>query len=84
MDMMTKEQAAKFLGVSLDTLERFMKDKKIAYYKLAPKIVRFKEEDLREYIDSTRVEAGETEPPKRKRRSWKEPENVYYPGMKVV
>lgn len=83
MDLMTKDQAAELLGISRDTLDTLMKQRKITYYQLSPKIVRFDREDVLEYIRLSCVEAAEPAA-KRTRRSWKQRECLYVPGMEVV
>lgn len=83
MDLIHKDEAAEFLGISMDTLEGLMRQRRIPYYRLSQKCVRFDKEDLVTYILQSRVEAKAPEA-KRTRRSWKPRENVYVPGMEVV
>ncbi len=46
-----KAYAAKFLGISRETLDKLRRDGKITYVKMGV-LVRFRDEDLRDYIDS--------------------------------
>lgn len=55
---MTSDEVAEYLGVSMATLYRLMKDGKLTYYKtneFRSAKVRFREVDVEKYLDSIRV-----------------------------
>ena len=52
--MLTKREAASAIGVSLRTLDNWIKDKQLPYVKLS-KTVRFLKADIRQYISDRRV-----------------------------
>ena len=54
----TKKEASEYLGISITTLNRFMKSGLITYYKNSESRsakTRFRREDLLEYIRKTKV-----------------------------
>jgi excisionase family DNA binding protein len=54
----SKREAARYLGISLSRLERLM-SRGLAYIQLDEgKLVRFRPEDLAEYIEQRRIQRG--------------------------
>jgi len=51
----TKREAAEFLGVTVWTIDRYMKDRKLPHYKLAGHLVRFRMSDLIRFAEKDRV-----------------------------
>jgi len=83
-DLLTKDEAARWLGISRDTLDDLCKAGKIAVYRLSPKILRIHRDDLVRYVESCRVEA-----PEQSRGKNKKPQRApricgYVKGMEVV
>ena len=75
--LLKKPEAADFLGVSVRTLEGMIKRGVIPAYKIGPKSVRLRREDLEEYLAGHRAAPViEKVTPVRPCR--------YVPGMKVV
>ena len=65
MDFLNRKQAAKFLGVSLSTLDTLRYEHKISYYQKHPGCkVQFSKAQLEKYLD--RVEREVREARKRK------------------
>ena len=55
---LSRKDTCKMLGISMPTLNRYMKDGKITYYKNAgykSAKTKFKEKDVLEFIKKTRV-----------------------------
>lgn len=75
--LIKKPEAAQILGVSVRTLEKMIARGAIPAYKIGPRLVRLRREELEAYLDSHRA-APQTEkaPAARACR--------YVPGMKVV
>lgn len=75
--LIKKPEAAQILGVSVRTLEKMIARGAIPAYKIGPRLVRLRREELEAYLDSHRA-APQTEkaPAGRACR--------YVPGMKVV
>jgi excisionase family DNA binding protein len=59
-ELLTKGEAAKWLGVSVDTLETLMRSGKLPFYRLAGRMIRIHRQDLTAYVESCRVEATGT------------------------
>jgi len=58
----SKREAAKYLGVSLATLERLMKSG-LAFVRVSPAgLVRFRPEDLADFVQQRRVQHSLSEP----------------------
>jgi excisionase family DNA binding protein len=49
-NLLTKEQAAEFLGVTVRCLEKWMAQGIVPYYKLGKRTVRFKRSSLRSRV----------------------------------
>ena len=75
--LIKKPEAAEILGVSVRTLEKMIARGALPAYKIGPKMVRLRREDIDDYLESHRaapvIRAIETTRPCR-----------YVPGMKVV
>lgn len=56
--LLTRQDAARRLSISLRTLARLMRERKIAYIRLPGRAVRFTAADLEAFVESQRVEAG--------------------------
>ena len=83
-DLMTKDEAAEWLGVSRETLDGHIKAGRIAIYRLGPKIIRIHRDDLVRFVESCRVEV-----PAQARGKNKKPQRApricgYIKGMDVV
>lgn len=94
--MLTKQETAKQLGISVSTLDRLSLRGEIAYYKIGT-AKKYRQEDIEAYLIRVRVKAQpkrEELPPapppqqKEKRGPGRPPrtsyKQTYYPGMKVV
>ncbi len=82
-DMLTKDEAAQFLGMSRDTLDEIIKTGRIPFYRLGKQIIRIHREDLVAYVESCRVEPHADSG--RKKSSGKPPRVCgYIKGMDVV
>lgn len=57
--LLTRQDAARRLSISLRTLNRLMRERAIAYIRLPGRAVRFTAADLDAFVESQRVEAGE-------------------------
>lgn len=49
-ELITKMVAANLLGVSIRTIDNMMRQKRISYIKLTPKIVRFPRREILQHI----------------------------------
>lgn len=82
-DMLTKDEAAQFLGISRDTLDEIIKAGRIPFYRLGKQIIRVHRQDLVAYVESCRVEPGASG--NRKKSAAKAPRICgYIKGMDVV
>lgn len=66
-DLLTKDEAAKWLGFSVDTLDEIIRQGKIPIYRLGKRLVRVHREDLVRYVESCRVEAPAASGTKKRR-----------------
>jgi excisionase family DNA binding protein len=48
--LLTKKQVAKLFGVTVKAIDKWMKEKRIPYYSLSRKCVRFRESELDEHL----------------------------------
>lgn len=75
--LIKKAEAAELLGISIRTLEKLIERGSLPAYRIGPKSVRLRREEIDAYLDSHRaapvIRAVETTRPCR-----------YVPGMKVV
>lgn len=75
--LIRKPEAADLLGISVRTLEKMIARGALPAYRIGPKTVRLRREDIDDYLESHRaapvIRAVETARPCR-----------YVPGMKVV
>lgn len=81
-DLLTKAEAAEWLGLSVDTLETIIKSGKLPIYRISPRMIRIHRQDLVRYVEGCRVE-----PAKAGGRKGREPAPRicgYIPGMDVV
>lgn len=65
-DMLTKDEAAQFLGISRDTLDEIIKNGRLPFYRIGKQIIRIHKKDLTDYVESCRVEPA---PSRARRRS---------------
>ena len=56
-DLLTKDEAARFLGISRDTLDEIIKSGRLPFYRLGKQILRIHRDDLVAYVESCRVAA---------------------------
>ena len=56
IDLMTMDEAAHYLRVTLDTLRAWKKRKLLAYYKIGGRYM-FKKKDIDSFVEGCRVEA---------------------------
>lgn len=78
-EMISKKDAAERLGVSLPTIDRLIKERKLSYYKVGGSI-KISVKDLEIYVESCRIPAI-LKVAAKDIRAGKCP---YVPGMKVV
>ena len=57
--MLNVSEASEFLGISKNTLYRYIFDKEIAYYKPNNRLVYFAQEDLEQFLQRKRIPAKE-------------------------
>ena len=55
-EIFNKEEAAKFMSVSISTIKRWMADGNLPYFKPSARKVLFKKSDLLKFLDSFEVE----------------------------
>lgn len=79
MAYLTRQQAAELLCISTSTLDRMVKRGVLPAYKIGPKIVRFDERDLTDYVRS-----HQAAPLARTKLAQPVRPCRYVPGMKVV
>lgn len=88
-ELLTKDQAAEMLTISVDTLEKLIAQGLIPVYRISPKVVRLDRADVLVYLESRRQRATDLA---RKQKVKTRPPVIrggvnnsgYYPGMKVV
>lgn len=59
--LLNLEEASRELGIAAVTLRRWVHNGRIKYRRIGPKLIRFTESDLREYLENATVRAGVTE-----------------------
>ena len=79
MTYLTRQQAADRLAVSLRTLDGLIARGAIPAYRVGPKIVRIREDELEAYVSGRLVAPEAVKQPAQPARRC-----TYVPGMKVV
>lgn len=59
--MFDVNEAATRLGIAVITLRRMIYAGRISYRRIGPKLIRFTEADLREFLENATVPAGSAE-----------------------
>lgn len=80
MELITRQQAADRLAISIKSLDALVKRGQLPAYRIGPKMVRIREQDLEAYVANRLVVP---EPAKQKAAPPPRPCR-YVPGMKVV
>jgi|GEM_PF-5292587 len=60
--LLTKKQVAKHFGVTVKAIDKWMREKRIPYYSLSRKCVRFRESELDEHLRQFRKTASQGKP----------------------
>ena len=76
MGLLKKAEAAALLGVSMRTLEGLIKRGALPAYKIGPKLVRLRTEDIEIYLSGHRAAPAAEKPAARP--------CGYVPGMRVI
>ena len=84
MDLIRKEEARAMLGISMNTLDKLIREGKLPAYRVTDHAIRLDREDVTGYLASRKIQ-----PPPAPAARWKRPPAPvsgceYYPGMKVV
>lgn len=82
MALIKKAAARERLGVSMNTLDKLIRDGKIPAYRVGDRGIRIKSEDLDRYLEGCRIPVAEPKDRMRYRKKLRRCE--YVPGMKVV
>ncbi|MCI6972337.1 MAG: helix-turn-helix domain-containing protein [Clostridiales bacterium] len=85
-EFLDKLSAAEYIGVSLQTLDRIVKDGALPFYRIRGR-VKFSVSDIDEYIESCRCRMCPVEAPKKAKPNktvYGSGRCAYVPGMKVV
>lgn len=62
-DMVSEKEAAKMIGVSLKVIKGIRRRGEIAYVRISPRLIRYKVDDLREYLNrAVQMPGPEPEP----------------------
>lgn len=77
MGLIKKPEAAAMLGVSMRTLEGLIKRGEIPAYKIGPKLVRLRTEEIEDYLAGRRAAPTVQRAPVKRACG-------YVPGMRVV
>lgn len=79
MELIKKNEACKMLCISMNTLEKLIRDGELPAYRVSEKATRIAREDVDAYLAAKRIRKPEPVIQPRKRRVCE-----YYPGMEVV
>ena len=60
--LLTKKQVANLFGVTVKAIDKWMKEKRIPYYSLSRKCVRFRESELDEHLRQFKKTATQGQP----------------------
>lgn len=60
--LLTKKQVAKLFGVTVKAIDKWMKEKRIPYYSLSRKCVRFRESELDDHLRQFKKTATQGKP----------------------
>ena len=82
MAFIRKSEARERLGVSMNTLDKLIREGKIPAYRIGSRAVRINDKDLDDYLESCRVKTAP--PPEIRIKPAPVRRCEYVPGMKVV
>jgi len=60
MELMTRKEAAAFLRMSLRTFDSLVAEGRISGYRVSRQLVRFRREDLEDYVRSNAIQPGQS------------------------
>ena len=83
MELIRKREACEMLAISMNTLEKLIRDGSLPAYQVSDKATRIDREDVENYLETRRIRARKAEE-KEKRAAVQRPRCEYFPGMKVV
>ena len=81
MELIKKQEACEILSISMNTLEKLIREGRIPAYRIAEKSIRLSREDLQAYLEARRTPQSVA---MRRRQTAPARKCEYYPGMKVV
>lgn len=84
MDLIKKAEACAMLGISMNTLDKLIREGRLPAYRVTDHAIRLDRADVTGYLESRRIQPPPPPTVRRRKPAVTVSACEYYPGMKVV
>lgn len=84
MDLIKKAEARAMLGISMNTLDKLIREGRLPAYRVTDHAIRLDRADVTDYLESRRIQPPPPPTVRRRKPAVTVSACEYYPGMKVV
>ena len=84
MDLIKKTEARAMLGISMNTLDKLIREGRLPAYRVTDHAIRLDRADVTGYLESRRIQPPPPPTVRRRKPAVTVSACEYYPGMKVV
>ena len=84
MDLIKKAEARTMLGISMNTLDKLIREGRLPAYRVTDHAIRLDRADVIGYLESRRIQPPPPPAVRRRKPAPAAPKCEYFPGMKVV
>ncbi len=84
MDLIKKAEARAMLGISMNTLDKLIREGRLPAYRVTDHAIRLDRADVTGYLESRRIQPPPPPTVRRRQPAVTVSACEYYPGMKVV
>ena len=84
MDLIKKAEARAMLGISMNTLDKLIREGRLPAYRVTDHVIRLDRADVIGYLESRRIQPPPPPAVRRRKPAPAAPKCEYFPGMKVV
>lgn len=84
MDLIKKAEARAMLGISMNTLDKLIREGRLPAYRVTDHAIRLDRADVTGYLESRRIQPPPPPAVRRRKPAPAAPKCEYFPGMKVV
>lgn len=84
MELIKKSEARAMLGISMNTLDKLIREGRLPAYRVTDHAIRLDRADVTGYLESRRIQPPAPPTVRRRKPAPAAPKCEYFPGMKVV